>query len=136
MSKPNTSYLETYFEVVQFITNKENSLEDNIVKRTAFEGGTGALWELAEDWADEFEEIHKDNLWEEEMDFFETIEEFLCSKLTPPKKYPFEEGDDYWTIEDNKVVWSCWDEISEDLYNMNPNQVYYKTEAEAIQNLK
>ena len=42
-------------------------------------------------------------------------------------RYPFEEGDDYWTIEDGRVVWSCWDYVSEELYDRNPNQVYYKS---------
>ncbi len=42
-------------------------------------------------------------------------------------RYPFEEGDDYWTIEDGRVVWSCWDDISEQMHDENPNQVYYKS---------
>jgi len=43
--------------------------------------------------------------------------------------YPFEEGDDYFTIEDGKVVWSCWDDTSEELYD--PKKKYYATEEEA-----
>lgn len=42
-------------------------------------------------------------------------------------RYPFEEGDDYWTIEDGRVVWSCWDWVSEQMHDENPNQVYYKS---------
>ena len=42
-------------------------------------------------------------------------------------KYPFNEGDDYWTIENGEVVWSCWDDISEQMHDENPNQVYYKS---------
>ena len=34
--------------------------------------------------------------------------------------YPFNEGDDYWTIEDGDVVWSCWDSVSEELFGKNP----------------
>lgn len=49
--------------------------------------------------------------------------------------YPFEEGDDYWTIEDGEVVWSCWDEQSEQLFRENPYQEYFETEEEAINNL-
>ena len=37
-------------------------------------------------------------------------------------RYPFEEGDDYWTIEDGRVVWSCWDWVSEQMHDENPNQ--------------
>ena len=49
-------------------------------------------------------------------------------------KYPFNEGDDYWTIEDNgkSVVWSCWDETSEEMYDENPNTKYFSSREEAI----
>ena len=64
-------------------------------------------------------------------------------------KYPFNEGDDYWTIEpvnnaeykplvsneENpsrfEVVWSCWDDVSEDMHDENPNQVYFTSEEQA-----
>ena len=48
----------------------------------------------------------------------------------------FEEGDDYWTIEDGQVVWSCWDEISEELHEEFPNRIYYASEMEAKLALK
>lgn len=47
-------------------------------------------------------------------------------------KYPFNEGDDYYTIEDGQVVWSCWDDISEELFDENPNKKYYKSFDEAL----
>ena len=43
----------------------------------------------------------------------------------------FEEGDDYWTIEDGKVVWSCWDDVSEEDHENIPNRIYYASEMEA-----
>jgi len=43
--------------------------------------------------------------------------------------YPFKEGDDYWTIEDNKIVWSCWDDQSEELFNIN--KMYFKSANDA-----
>jgi len=49
--------------------------------------------------------------------------------------YPFCEGDHYYTIEDGKVVWSCWDSISEELFRENPDKEYFETEEEAINNL-
>ena len=51
--------------------------------------------------------------------------------------YPFNEGDDYWTIEENEttgeleVVWSCWDDESEGFHDENPDQAYYSSEADA-----
>ena len=47
-------------------------------------------------------------------------------------KYPFKEGDDYWTIENGEVIKSCWDHESEELYRENPHQMYYQTEKDAI----
>lgn len=49
--------------------------------------------------------------------------------------YPFSEGDDYWTIEDGEVVWSCWDDISEELFRENPDKEYFETEEEAKNSL-
>jgi hypothetical protein len=45
------------------------------------------------------------------------------------KKYPFSEGDDYYTIEHDDIVHSCWDDISEELYT--PDRKYFATEQEA-----
>lgn len=40
--------------------------------------------------------------------------------------YPFNEGDDYWTVEDSgELIWSCWDEQSEEIHDANPNRIYY-----------
>jgi len=46
-------------------------------------------------------------------------------------KYPFNEGDEYWTLEDGDLVWSIWDDASEDMHDENPNRKYF-TEEEAI----
>ena len=46
-------------------------------------------------------------------------------------KYPFKEGDTYYTIDGKDVVKSCWDDASEDLHDKNPTKVYYKTEKDA-----
>ena len=66
------------------------------------------------------------------------------------KKYPFNEGDTYYTIEkamsdaeynllvsngENpqryEVVTSCWDDISEEMHDENPDRKYF-TEEEAL----
>ena len=49
--------------------------------------------------------------------------------------YPFSEGDDYCTIENGEVVWSCWDEQSEEIFRENPEQKYFETEEEAKNSL-
>jgi exonuclease VII small subunit len=50
-----------------------------------------------------------------------------------PENYPFKEGDEYYTIEHEEVVSSCWDEQSEDLYKRYPTTKYYATKEEAEQ---
>lgn len=50
--------------------------------------------------------------------------------------YPFDEGDDYWTIENGEVVHSCWDYVSEEIYRENPELSYYMTEESALEELK
>ena len=41
------------------------------------------------------------------------------------KKYPFKEGDTYYTVENGLLVCSCWDDTSEELYDADPEKVYY-----------
>ena len=62
-----------------------------------------------------------------------TSSEIVCNKCNSMTSeeldYPFNEGDDYWTIEDGKVVWGCWDEISEEMFNLNT--IYFTSEGDA-----
>jgi hypothetical protein len=48
------------------------------------------------------------------------------------KKYPFQEGDDYYTINGNNIIQSCWDDQSEELFDENPNSLLFTTLNEAI----
>jgi hypothetical protein len=43
--------------------------------------------------------------------------------------YPFSEGNDYYTIENGEVVWSCCDNVSEELHTSDKK--YFATEQEA-----
>lgn len=82
MNKPNTDYLETYFEVVKRITLElEVEGRPSLVFDRLLEQGTGGLYELAEELTDEFQELHKDREWD--CDFHDTIEQFLNEKLLP-----------------------------------------------------
>jgi len=48
-------------------------------------------------------------------------------------KYPFLEGDCYWTIEARyDIVESTWDFCSEEMHDERPHQVYYASESDAI----
>ena len=41
-------------------------------------------------------------------------------------KYPFIDGDMYFTYEDGEWIESTWDSVSEEIHDENPNQTYYK----------
>ena len=72
------SWIETHFEVVAFIaeaTMNENDI--NLCNVIYNEQGRGGLYELAEDWTDEFEAIESDDI---DTEYFERIEEFLIKK--------------------------------------------------------
>ena len=43
------------------------------------------------------------------------------------------EGDDYYTIEDGEVIWSCWDDVSEEMHDENPNKQYFTKSKDAVQ---
>ena len=52
------------------------------------------------------------------------------------KKYPFNDGDDYWTVENGVLECSCWDEVSEEIFDENPNRIYYYIEGNLIAMIK
>jgi uncharacterized protein YpuA (DUF1002 family) len=52
------------------------------------------------------------------------------------RQYPFQEGDEYWTIENGEIIWSIWDSVSEELYIENPQKKYFATDQEALEYLK
>ena len=67
----------------------------------------------------------------------EWYETGLCSEckehteFTEEKEYPFKEGDDYYTIEDDLVIWFCWDHVSEEIHNDTPNKKYFSNSKDA-----
>lgn len=68
--------------------------------------------------------IHSDTITKSELDTYKLYVE-----------YPFKEGDDYYTIEDGDVIWSCWDDVSEDLHDEDPTKVYFKCKEDAFKEL-
>ena len=45
--------------------------------------------------------------------------------------YPYNEGDEYWTIYEGNIISSVWDDESERLHDLNPNQEYFNSHEEA-----
>ncbi len=83
MKTINTSYLETFYEVTSFINNhinfclEENFIESVIIQRHDIQG-TGGLYEIAEEWTDEFEKLNEGREWDGE--FFDELEDFCRLK--------------------------------------------------------
>ena len=48
--------------------------------------------------------------------------------------YPFKEGDRYFTTEDNNIIESVWDDVSEELYDASKGsgKMYFHTAQEAF----
>jgi hypothetical protein len=74
------SWAETHFEVASYISRMSD--DGGIIDFVHNMGGTGAVYELAEAWTDEFEELNKDrDDWDGE--WFDKIEAFCNLKNKP-----------------------------------------------------
>lgn len=64
------------------------------------------------------------------IDYICRTKGYSLDELWYESGYPFKEGDDYWTIESGtKLVRSCWDDQSEELFD--PNKIYFTSEKSA-----
>lgn len=76
------SFLETFYEVVSHIEQDLNEPASinlfTVAVKIRLAGGRAALYELAKEWATEFELQNKGRQWD--GDFFEAIENFLFIK--------------------------------------------------------
>ncbi len=82
-SFPNgfTSWHETHFEIVQAIIVEYMKDEPSgPVKERHEASGHGGLYELAQELTDEFEKKYEGVVWGVEIEFFDTIEEFIEEK--------------------------------------------------------
>jgi hypothetical protein len=74
-------WIETYHEISKYIALqliKEDEDSDGEVLAKYDEQGTGGMYDLAEEWTDEFESINEGVLWE--SNYFEAIDKFLHDK--------------------------------------------------------
>jgi len=75
--KDLSTYLETHYEIVSYLTLSENKA-GTLAQYTRENEGIGGLYSLAQKLADEFEEIHTGTDWD--GDFFDTLADFLTEK--------------------------------------------------------
>mgnify|MGYP000874211041 CR=1 FL=1 len=76
------SYLEVHYEIVQAITIE--SLKDEPqgkVLQAQEENGHGGLYMLAKELTDKFQEKYENVVWGVELEYFDTIEEFIQTEL-------------------------------------------------------
>lgn len=73
------SFLETYYEIVNWISTERNKTElTGIVAKIQEEQGSTGFYTLAKQWTDEFQEKYKDESWDGQ--FFDLVEEFCNLK--------------------------------------------------------
>jgi len=113
---------DKYIVVLQFNTN-----------RIAY-GSSRGQWSVRK----EFNDLRHCNNF---INYIENKKGYTLDELFYESGYPFQEGDDYWTIEQvklngetplrncNEVVHSCWDEESEKMFD--PNKIYFTTKKRA-----
>lgn len=79
----DTDWIETHHEIVNLITIQFfNDIECGVVFKTQQERGQGGIYELAEDWTNEFQEKYKDEIWGE-VEYLPTIKAFFNAKNNP-----------------------------------------------------
>jgi hypothetical protein len=85
MTKPSKSWIETHFEVSSMIAlaldRDEFGHEPSTAHNVRESNGMTEVWQLAEDWTDEFEKLNEGREWDGE--FYDEIEKFVYGKLYP-----------------------------------------------------
>jgi hypothetical protein len=71
---------ETYYLVAEFIITERNRVKaSGEVENMQKSFGTSGMFSLAKRWTDEFQELHKNEFWEE-LDFYDEVEIFCKQK--------------------------------------------------------
>lgn len=84
------SYLETHYDIVEYITREVDNYYEMTTKVSEVHQtqGMGGLYLLAKYWADEFTEKYKDILWGEDLEYYrENAEEDYLTTLISVLRY-------------------------------------------------
>jgi hypothetical protein len=79
IDRPDTCYLETHYVISNFIERNEECVES--LEKIHNELGRGGLWDLAQQLTTEFEKTYEGVEWGLELDWNDTLEEFLNKKV-------------------------------------------------------
>ena len=72
--------------------------------------------------------LTEDGVKIEDCETIQSAYRFVVEFIKAHNKYPFNEGDDYWVLEDGELVWGVWDDASEDMHDENPDRKYFTNE--------
>jgi hypothetical protein len=73
---------ESHFEIVRAIALElDKDQPCGTIELICSVQGHGGMYELAKDMTNEFETLHADTVWGEDLDFQDEIESFINSKL-------------------------------------------------------
>lgn len=72
------SLLETHYEIVAWFYNDQENEKLLEIENTK---GRGGMWMFAKELAEEFETVYSETIWGENLDWHDTLDEFLKEKL-------------------------------------------------------
>jgi hypothetical protein len=81
---------------------------------------------------DNFDEFYGRKYRKEVMSDANKYFDYYYGKIKECIVYPFKEGETYYTIKNGKIIESCWDDISEEMYRSNPDIRFFKKESVAL----
>ena len=84
---------------------------------------SNGLWSVKKEFIDL---RHRDNF----ISYIQRTKGYALDEVWHTEGYPFNEGQTYYTIEKNsngkwEVIQSCWDDVSEEIYDTNKSKEYY-----------
>ena len=77
------SWYETFYEIVssiEYILNNSTFNNNHPIDEYYANSGSGAMYELAKNWTDEFEAKYKGVAWGEDLEWLDTLNEFFVTK--------------------------------------------------------
>ena len=77
--KVNSNYLEMHYVISSWMDRNEDTIP--YLTKVQYEQGTGAMWDFAQQLTTEFETTYEGVEWGLELDWHDTLEEFLNKKI-------------------------------------------------------
>ncbi len=77
-----TDFLEAYHEIATSIYLLIDKETPGVALEEHYDGGSGRMWELAQEWAMEFEKLFKNAIWGDDLvsEFYDLIDAYIALK--------------------------------------------------------